>query len=284
MADETQRRVDEIRREQGEIGNHLIDQYKAGKLSRKDFVRRGTVVGMSIPLLGFLAAACGGSDETTAEEPAGVATEVEGQTDTSAAAAPAGGGTVKTGLIAPAGALNPLTVADEGGLAVLGQAGEYLAWSNDELQLEPRMAESWTPNSDGSVWTFKIRQGVTFHDGTPMTAKDVAYTLNLNSDPAAKGNALSAFGGVLTTGNAKATDDATVEVTLDAPNGNFPYLVSSDNYNTIVIPDGYDPAAWETTFIGHRPLECSTRTRRNRGSCSTRTRTTGTRAASRSPT
>jgi len=49
-----------------------------------------------------------------------------------------------------------------------------------ELQsFEPGLAESWTVSADGLVWTFKIRDGVTFHDGTPCTAEDVAWSFNL---------------------------------------------------------------------------------------------------------
>jgi peptide/nickel transport system substrate-binding protein len=150
-------------------------------------------------------------------------------------------------------------VNDEGGLAVLGQSGEYLAWSNDQLQLEPRIAESWTPNADGSVWTFAIRQGVTFQDGTPLTAADVVATMELHTDPKNKSNALSAFTGVLSPGGAKATDDATVEFTLDAANGNFPYLVSSDNYNVIILPKTYS-GGWDKTFMGTGPWKMQTYT------------------------
>ena len=64
--DETQRRVDEARGKRSELENHIIDEYKAGKISRREFVRRGTVVGMSIPLVSFLAAACGGDEEAAA--------------------------------------------------------------------------------------------------------------------------------------------------------------------------------------------------------------------------
>ncbi len=241
--DDTQRRVDELRKTSSELENHLIDELVAGKISRRDFIRRGTVVGLSLSSLSFIAAACGGGDDEEAA-PTGATDTTEG--------APQPGGALRTGIIAPAGALDPLIVADEGGLAVLGQSGEYLTWSNDALELEPRLAESWTPNEDGSVWTFAIRQGVTFHDGAPLTAEDVAATLNLHADPANKGNALSAFGGVLSPGGATAVDEATVEVTLDAPNGNFPYLVSSDNYNVIILPATYD-GNWESTFIGTGP-------------------------------
>ena len=241
--DAKQHRVDEFRKTSSEIENNLIDALTAGKINRREFVRRGTVLGLSLSSLSLIAAACGGDDD-----------DDEAATGTTEGTAKPGGA-LRTGIIAPAIELNPLVVYDEGGLAVLGQSGEYLAWSNDRLELEPRLAESWTPNQDGSIWTFKIRQGVTFHDDTPLTARDVAYSLNLNADPKNEGNALSAFGdpGGLSAGGAEAVDDATVVVTLNGPNGSFPYLVSSDNYNVIILPDGFDPATWETSFMGTGP-------------------------------
>jgi peptide/nickel transport system substrate-binding protein len=238
--DEIQRQVDEIRRRRSGLENHLIDEYSAGKISRREFIRRGTVVGLSLPMLSFLASACGGDDDAAT----GTETGPEGQ------ARP--GGTLRTGIIAPAGELDPITVADEGGLAVLGQSGEYLTWSDENLELQPRIAESWEPNEDGSVWTFAIRQGVMFHDGAALTAEDVAATMNRLADPDIGSNALSVFGGVLSTGNVNAIDDATVEFTLDAPNGNFPYLVSSDNYNAIILPANFD-GGWDRTFMGTGP-------------------------------
>ncbi|URK89435.1 ABC transporter substrate-binding protein (plasmid) [Rhizobium sp. RCAM05350] len=77
-----------------------------------------------------------------------------------------------------------------------------------------------------------------FHDGSALTAKDVAATFNRHADPAIGSNALSALQGILSTGGAVATDDTTVEFTLDAPYGNFPYTASSDNYNCIILKNG----------------------------------------------
>ena len=84
--------------------------------------------GLSLSSLSFIAAACGGDDDDEA---------ATGTTEGTAKP----GGALRTGIIAPAIELNPLVVYDEGGLAVLGQSGEYLAWSNDQLELEPRLAE-----------------------------------------------------------------------------------------------------------------------------------------------
>jgi peptide/nickel transport system substrate-binding protein len=238
-------RVDEIRRTRTEVENHVIDELFAGRIGRREFMRRMTVLGMSASLAGFLAAC---SKKGTG----GAGTPTPTASGSASAGAVVPGGTVTTGIIAPATALDPLLVNDEGGLAVLGQSGEYLAWSNDQLQLEPRIAESWSPNSDGSVWTFKIRQGVKFQDGTPLTAEDVAATMKLHADPKNKSNALSAFTGVLSPDGAKATDASTVVFTLQAPNGNFPYQVSSDNYNVIILPKSYS-GHWDKAFIGTGP-------------------------------
>jgi peptide/nickel transport system substrate-binding protein len=244
--DETQRRLDAVREQRSELENHLIEEYKDGKISRREFVRRGTVVGMSIPLVSFIVAACGGGEE------GGGGTQA---TETTAGTAQPGG-TVRVALIQPTTAPNPLLVQDEGGAGMLGSTGEYLSFSDENLELQPRIAESWEPNEDGSAWTFKIRQGVTFHSGATLTANDVKTTFDKLIDPdAGSANAQSALGGVLSAGNIEAPDDATVVFNLDAPNGNFPTLVSSANYNAIIIPADLDPADWGKTFEGTGPFK-----------------------------
>jgi peptide/nickel transport system substrate-binding protein len=242
--DETQRRVDEIRKERSELENHLIDEYAAGKITRREFVRRGTVVGMSIPLVSFIAAACGGGNEAAGTTGGGTAT---GNVKP--------GGTVRVALIQPATAPNPVIVKDEGGAGLIGSTGEFLSFSNQKLELEPRLAESWSPNDDGTEWTFKVRQGVKFHSGATLTANDVKTSFETLVNPKNASNALSALGGVLSPGNTEVVDDATVVFHLDAPNGNFPTLVSSANYNAIIIPTTLDPADWGKTFDGTGPFK-----------------------------
>jgi peptide/nickel transport system substrate-binding protein len=236
-------RLGQLRQGQGEIANHIIDEFAAGRLSRRDFIRRGTVVGISVPLLGSILAACGSSGTGTA--PSGGSTAGTGKP----------GAVIKAGIVTPTSAINPVTVADQGGLDMLGQTGEYLCLSTQTLTLKPVLATSWAPNSKADVWTFKIRQGVKFHNGQPLTADDVVYTYQLQTNPSGKSNALSAFGGVLAPSGVKKVDNFTVEFHLLAPNGNFPYLTSSDNYNMIILPKGYNPAKWESTFIGTGPFK-----------------------------
>jgi peptide/nickel transport system substrate-binding protein len=245
--DERQRRVDEVRRESTELENHLIDEYVYRKISRRELMRRGTAVGMSLPVLSFIAAACGGDDDDGGAQTGG------GET-TAGAVQP--GGTVRVALIQPTTEPNPLLVQDEGGAGMLGATGEYLSFSDENLALQPRIAESWEPNEDGSVWTFTIRSGVTFHNGQALTSEDVVATFDKLINPdGGSANAQSALGGVLSAGNIEAPDDTTVVFNLDAPNGNFPTLVSSANYNAIIIPADLDPADWGQTFEGTGPFK-----------------------------
>ncbi len=87
-----------------------------------------------------------------------------------------------------------------------------------------------------------------------MKADDVVASINRLADPKNGSNALSAFTGYLGAGGAKKVDDTTVEFHLDAANGNFPYLLSSDNYNAIIIPADYK-GDFEKTMIGTGPFK-----------------------------
>ena len=238
------RRLGRLRQGQGEIANHIIDEFAAGRMSRRDFIRRASVVGISAPLAGSILAAC--SSSSSSSPAAG---------SSSATAAGKAGAVIKAGIITPTGAINPVVLFDQGGLDMLGQTGEYLVQSGQTLNLKPQLATSWSPNSNASVWTFKIRQGVKFHNGAPLTADDVVYTFQLHTNPKTGSNSLSTLPAtVLKPAGVVKVDDFTVAFHLEAPNGNFPYLVSSDNYNVIILPKGYDPAKWQSTFIGTGPF------------------------------
>jgi peptide/nickel transport system substrate-binding protein len=242
------RRLGRLRQGQGELANHVIDEFAAGRLSRRDFIRRASVVGISVPLVGSILEACSSSSSSTTSSSASA----------SATASGAPGAVIKAGITTPAAAINPVLVADQGGEDMLAQTGEYLVLSDQTLTLKPVLATSWSANSTADVWTFNIRQGVKFHNGAALTADDVVYSFKLYT---AEGSAaLSALGGVLKPAGVVKVNDSTVAFHLEAPNGNFPYLVSSDNYNTIIIPNSYNPANWQSTFIGTGPFVLSSYT------------------------
>jgi peptide/nickel transport system substrate-binding protein len=229
-------RLDGLRRGRGPIQEHVIDEFVAGRLSRRDFLRRGSALGMSMSVLGGILAACGSSG-----------TSSHGSTPTAAGKS---GATIKAGILVPAAAINPITIADQGGLELIGNVGEMLIFTDQQRNYHPWLATSWSPNADASVWTFKIRQGVKFNNGTPMTVDDVVYSFKTQADPKGTGNALSVFGGTLAPDGVVKVDDTTVAFHLEHPDASWPDAVSHDNYNMIIVPNNFTYADYQKTMPG----------------------------------
>ncbi|MEZ5833768.1 MAG: ABC transporter substrate-binding protein [Dongiaceae bacterium] len=228
--------LDALRRGRTAHENHLIDGLVAGRVSRREFMRYGSVLGLSLPFLGGVAAAVG---YVAAPRAARAGTP---------------GGTIRIAQNVPAAAIDPVKIADGGGITVLSQVAETLVLSGADLTARPVLAESWSPNKDGTVWTFKLRKGVKFHNGKEMKADDVVASLDRLADPDNGSNALSALSGVLSKGGTRKVDDYTVEFHLDAANGNFPYYVSTDNYNAVILPADYK-GDFEQNMIATGPFK-----------------------------
>lgn len=221
------REYDRIRRAASPLQLDLIESFAAGRVQRRDFLRMGAVLGLSSATL----AACGNANPNqsaggTAAEQSGVGVG-GGGTDTKVQQ----GGTMKIASITPASPLDSVKMLDLASYGLVSQCYEYLIYTGGDLQLQPGLAESWEPNDDGSVWTIKLRQGVKWQAGGDFTADDVVATMD---KLVAAGN--SALKGIIEKGSAKAIDPNTVEFTLTGPNGNFPYLISTDNAQAPIIP------------------------------------------------
>jgi peptide/nickel transport system substrate-binding protein len=114
--------------------------------------------------------------------------------------------------------------------------------------VNPGLAESWTVSEDGTTYTFTLRAGVTFHDGSAMTAEDVVFSLDraraegsTNAQPGLFANIVSV----------EAADDLTVVVTLDGPDGAFPFDMAWGDA-VIVAPESAETNA--TNPIGTGPF------------------------------
>ncbi len=226
--------IDDARRNLTPIENSVVDELLAGRIGRRDFLRHGSVLGLSLPFLGSIAAAAGFGTGTA---------RAQGRP----------GGTVRAGVAMPGGAIDPVTFYDSGSYQMVFQTAEFLCVTQPDLTLRPVLAESWAPNEDGSVWTFKLRKGVKFHNGEDFKADDVVATFDRLADPTVASNALSVFKGLLSKGGTRKVDDHTVAFHLDAPSGSFPYSVSIDNYNAVILPASYK-GDYEKTFEGTGPF------------------------------
>jgi peptide/nickel transport system substrate-binding protein len=238
--------IEKYRRNAGELENELIDEYREGTLTRRELIRRGSVLGMSIPLLGLLA----GPAEAALAAPRrymGLA-----------------GGTLRIGGVIPDGSLEPPLLQSLGALGYSHIAGEQLVFADKNAVLRPRLATKWTTSRGGRSWTFQIRQGVKFHDGTPMTVDDVVATFNRLLGPDSQ--AQSSYKGVI--GSVKKVGSKAVRFDLEAPNGLFPYLTGQMTYQAIILPKSYKmpsdlskPGEWTQKMNGTGPFKL----KQNRG-------------------
>jgi peptide/nickel transport system substrate-binding protein len=217
---------DRIRRAASPLQLDVIEAFAAGRLGRRDFVRLGITLGLTTTAL----AACGKANDLpsssgSASQTLGVG--VGGQNSASVK----GGGTLKLASVVPSSPLDSVKMVDLASYGLIAQSYEFLVYTAGDLTLRPGLATSWSPNADGSEWTFKIRQNVTWQDGKPFTTDDVVSTFERLIKA---GN--SALKGVIVAGSVTAPDASTVAFKLSSPNGHFPYLVSTDNAQAAIIP------------------------------------------------
>ncbi len=233
---------DAIRRQSGPLEVDLMEAYAAKKITRRDFVRRGTILGVGAPVMGAVIAACGGSTSDTGTGDAaegGEGGEAEGGETEAAAAETVTGGELLVGIQfgdANSG-LDPINMLDLGTYSVVASAFEYLVGLNEDGSgnIGTRgLAESWSPNDDGTQWTFNLREGVTWHDGTPFTSAAVAATIDRMVVAGA------GLAGVVSEGAVETPDDLTAVVNLDSANGNLPVLVSIYNPQSVITPPDFE--------------------------------------------
>ena len=113
---------------------------------------------------------------------------------------------------------DPLKVEDDASAAIRYLTGGVLVRMNRQTQtLEPELAQSWKVSKDGRQITFKLRSGISFSDGTPFSAEDVAFTVRQLMDPAlhsATGDAFRSGPGEVET---KIISPTQISITFPAP-------------------------------------------------------------------
>lgn len=181
----------------------------AGRFSRREFIRRsaGTVV-IAGGLPAILAACTGAGENTPSPAPSG------------ATGAGATTGTLRVGWSSEPDTLNPLTSFSTEANEVLQLIYDKLNDYDANLDIQASLAETTTASADGKTVTYALRQGVTWHDGTPFTADDVVFTFS-----SIKGGGSSQYAQWLTdmTG-VTAVDPQTVEVKYKRPQAFDPGL------------------------------------------------------------
>jgi peptide/nickel transport system substrate-binding protein len=212
---------------------------RSPELDRRQFLRGIAATG-AVAGAGGLLAACSSSSSTTSVTPVPAAGRKRG-------------GNLKVGLSGSSGTdtLDPhagLTYLDTARAQALYQP---LVQLNNAAQNEYVLAESITPNKTTSEWIIRLRQGVTFHDGKPLTAQDVIYTFrriktgNKGGTSFSGGNSL----GPMNLSGLKALDTHTVLVPFTSPYGSFLDQLAYWYY-LYIIPDKFDPTKQKPNGTG----------------------------------
>lgn len=116
-------------------------------------------------------------------------------------------------------------------------------------ELVPALATEWS-SPDGIIWTFNLRKGVKFHDGSDFTAHDVKFTIERTQNPELGHLKAQDFASVE---SVTAIDDFTVEITLNTPLPTFPFIFS--DYNMAMLSSDYDyKNLGETAPMGTGPF------------------------------
>ncbi len=101
---------------------------------------------------------------------------------------------------------------------------------NEDLTPRPELAEEFSANADNTEWTFKLRKGVKFHDGSPFTADDVVYSMNRHYGEKSTSTAKPLVADV---SEWKKVDSHTVKAILSGPNADLPVVLGTPQFKII---------------------------------------------------
>jgi oligopeptide transport system substrate-binding protein len=137
------------------------------------------------------------------------------------------------------GVLDPAQGPDANSAIAVGMIYSGLVKFDQNLEVVPDQADSWTISPDNKTYTFKLKPGIMFSDGTPVTAQSYVYTLTRQILPQVQGGFAQGFFGIIDGANdvingkttvlrgVKALDDSTLQITLTQPAAYFLDLMAT---------------------------------------------------------
>nr|WIE91244.1 ABC transporter substrate-binding protein [Mesorhizobium sp. WSM4875] len=143
--------------------------------------------------------------------------------------------------------LDPMTYLDSPQYTAGFTLGNCLVEITKDKKPIPELAESWASQDSFKKWTFKLRSGVTFHNGKSLTAADVVYSLNRHIAP----DSTSAAKGLLAD-IASVEAAGELEVVINHKTGTPDLPVILGDFHLIIIPDGFKDFA---NFVGTGPYK-----------------------------
>jgi peptide/nickel transport system substrate-binding protein len=162
---------------------------------------------------------------------AGTAIGLAGLPRIAVAEAPKHGGVLRMSVDQAASVIHPMQARVNPEYLVTELLYSNLTRLKPDMTVEPDLAISWEPNATLTEWTFKLRPGVTFHDGSPLTADDVVATINAILDPKTASPGRTNVGPIK---DVAAVDPLTVKFTLTGAYADLP--VALTYLNARIVP------------------------------------------------
>ena len=208
------------------MSNHTPEfEYGGPRLSRRELLRAAVLAGVSIPILGAVGCTSGSTTPSTSA---------------SASASIKRGGALRAAISGGSSAdtLDAQAAITTIDFARIFQLNEPLIGFGADAHLVPILAEELTPSSDAKTWTLRLRKGITFHNGKPLTADDVIYSFQRIVNPKAPLPGATPLSAVDVAGMKK-LDSLTVQIPCKTPYAILDQTVANYYYN--IVPKGYDP-------------------------------------------
>lgn len=147
-----------------------------------------------------------------------------------AAEKPVSGGEITIGEFSAPRGFDPIiggmSNGSVGGIELMALYDTIVSWNPKTGEYEPRTAESLTPNDDNTVWTLRLKDGITFTDGTPYDAEAVKFNIERHLTPQSRSQAKVALQSLMK--DMTVVDPQTLQFTLSRPWAGFPYVLSID--------------------------------------------------------
>ena len=190
----------------------LKELYRAGRITRREFLRNATLLGMSLAGASTFLSGCGGDEEEPTETPLKVeeATEIP-----EPAGGPVRGGTMRVASQVQK-VTHPAQFSWVSPSNQLRQVAEYLTYTDGDNITHPWLLESWEATDDLKTWTLNLRQGIKHNNGDEFNADDVIFTFGewLNEDV---GSSMLGLLSYISADGVEKVDDYTVKLHLDRP-------------------------------------------------------------------
>jgi len=159
----------------------LEDLYLKGRITRREFLRNATLLGMTFASASAFLAACGGATEAPTSPPA-AGGETPQPTEAPPASGPVRGGTYTASMQLQL-LDHPARLSWVEGANIVRQFGEYLTETGPDNVTRPYLLDRWEASDDVMTWDLYLKEGIKWNNGEELTAEDVMFTFGQWLDP-----------------------------------------------------------------------------------------------------